>query len=60
VNYAFDSTGDVFFIASKLAEHTANLEKNPKGSLLVSEEQVGLTEGTGSMIVSTQAENVLR
>ena len=41
VNFAFDSTtDDVFFIASKLEEHTANLEKDPRASLLVSEEQV--------------------
>jgi putative heme iron utilization protein len=39
VNLGVDSKGDVFFVASKLAEHTANLEKDPRASLLVSEEQ---------------------
>lgn len=43
VNFATDpQTGEVFFIASKLAEHTANLEKNPQASLLVTEEQVSV------------------
>lgn len=40
VNLGIDPNGDVFFVASKLAEHTANLEKDPRASLLVSEEQV--------------------
>ena len=39
INYAFDSRGELFFIASKLAEHTANLEKDPRASLLVTEEK---------------------
>lgn len=39
VNFAFDVDGNVFFVASKLAEHTANLEKDPRASLLVTEEQ---------------------
>ena len=37
INYSFDSQGELFFIASALAEHTANLSKDNRASLLVSE-----------------------
>jgi putative heme iron utilization protein len=41
VNFAIDpASNEVFFVASKLAEHFANLEHDKRASLLISEEQV--------------------
>lgn len=45
INYAFDSQGELFFVASALAEHTANLSKDNRASLLVSEARTDGKQG---------------
>lgn len=39
INFALDADGTIFFFASKLAEHTTNLDAHPNASLFVYEEK---------------------
>lgn len=41
INYALDANETVFFFGSKLAEHSTNLNKNPRAALFVYEEKEG-------------------
>lgn len=57
--YALDEAGRPIFLISKMAMHTQNLDKNPRASLLVPEEEaVRNPLGAGRVTLVGTAENV--
>jgi putative heme iron utilization protein len=61
VNFALDDdAGDIFFFVSTLAEHTANLEKDSKASLFVSEDHVDASGDKLAVARATLVGNISR